>query len=226
MRSIRFSFALALAAGLGALPGLAVAEKETVIGVAAMSDELRVAYDQTGMAILTHIEAAQKAMASSTDFATAQRETGQALSLLRSLDHASPTQRYHDAVARLLHPKKAKKQTADDLLPVFEALEEVKQLNGVEVTDTHTKLVRVRGKLEKQQQVDADADLVDASDDVGYLEIDLPIQETKTRLVRALMAESNRDAPNANAALKEALDHVKTWTAKLHVEGVEADAEN
>jgi hypothetical protein len=225
MRSLGISFAIALAT-LAAAPTPAGAETQTVIAVSAMSEELRVAYDQTGEAIVTHIESAQKAMASSTDFAAAQRETGQALTLLRGLNQESPTQRYHDAVARLLHKHRAKKATPPDFVPVVGALDEVKTLQGIEVADTHTKLERVKGKLEKEPTVDASADLIDASDDIGYLEIDLPIQATKERLMRAHLAIAQRDAPNANAALADALSHAKTWTAKLDVEGVEADAMN
>ena len=200
------------------------AEQQTTVAVSAMSQDVRTVYDKTGQEIMDHIANAQKAMATSSDFATAERETGMALALLGTLEHASPTARYHDAMAALLHKHRAKQAKAEDVVPVVGVLNDVKQLDGVAVEDTHTKLERVKGRLEKEQSADAEADLFDATDDVGYLEIDLPIQETKTRLIRARIAESQHDAPNANASLSEAMTHTKTWTTSVHTSLVEADA--
>lgn len=224
MRAIGVSLA---ALGLGILvSGVALAEQQDVIAVSALRQDVRVAYDQTGQAIMDHIAKAQGAMAGSTDFALAQIETGKALALLGSLEHKSPTNRYHDAIAGLLHRHRAKQAKPEDVVAVMGVLDDVKQLDGVEVADTHAKLERVKGKLEKEPTVDAEADVIDATDDVGYLEIDLPIQETKTRLIRARLAESERDAPDANAALSDALDHTKAWTKTVHVSLAETDAGN
>jgi len=216
----------AMALVSAAAPGLALAEQQTVIGVEAMSQDVRVSYDKTGQAIMDHIAAAQKLMAGTTDFAGAQLETGKALALLRSLEHESPTERFHDEMAKLLHHNRAKKAKAEDFVPVVGVLDDVKQLSGVAVEDTHNKLTKVKGKLQATPTVDAEADLIDATDDIGYLEIDLPVQETKTRLIRAIVAESQKDAPNANASLSEAMKHTKEWTATVHASLVEADAEN
>lgn len=224
MRSIGLSLA-ALTLGM-LVSSAAVAEQQDVIGVSAMSQEVRVAYDETGQAIMDHIAKAQQAMAGSTDFALAKIETGKALVLLRGLDQTSPTTRYHDAIASLLHRHRAKQAKPEDVVAVMGVLDDVEQLDGVEVADTHTKLERVKGKLEKDPTVDAEADLVDATDDIGYLEIDLPIQETKTRLINARLAEANRDAPNANAALSDALTHTKTWTDKVHIGVAETGEED
>jgi hypothetical protein len=222
MRSMRVSLT---ALGLGILvSGLASAEQQDVIAVSALNQDVRVAYDETGQAIMDHIAKAQAAMATSTDFALAEIETGKALALLGSLEHQSPTNRFHDAIAGLLHRHRAKQAKPEDFVPVMGVLNDVEQLDGVEVEDTHAKLERVKGKLEKEPTVDAEADLIDATDDVGYLEIDLPIQETKTRLISARLAESQRDAPNANAALSDALNHTKTWTATVQASLGEIDS--
>ncbi len=225
MRSIGKAIAAVAAAVLlsGAAPGTALAEQQTIIGVEAMSQDVRVGFDKTGQAIMDHIAAAQKLMAGSTDFVGAQRETAKALALLKSLKHESPTQRFHDEMSKLLHHNRAKKAKAEDYVPVMGVLDDVKQLSGVEVEDTHDKLTKLKGKVQATPTVDAEADLIDATDDIGYLEIDLPIQETETRLVRALIAESQKDAPNANASLSEAMKHTKEWTATVHASLVEDD---
>lgn len=228
MRSFRISLAAAVGftALLSAAAGTARAEQQDIIAVSAMSQDVRAYYDKTGQAILGHIANAQKAMATSTDFATAEVETGKALALLDSLDHASPSSRFHAAMAKLLHKHQAKAAKPADVVEVMGVLNDVKQMQGVEVADTHTKLENVKGKLEKEPTVDAAADLIEATDDVGYLEIDLPIQETKARLLRARVAESQKDAANANAALSDAMTHTKDWTAAVHAGAVEADVEN
>jgi len=223
MRSVCIAACTALAASIGLAPIAAFAkERQEVVAVSAMSQDVRVMTAKTGQEIMDHIAAAQKAMADSTDFTTALHETGKALALLRSVEHASPTARYHDAVGGLLHRHRAKQATGEDYVPVIGVLDDVKQLDGVEVEDVSKKLAGAKGKTETK--IDAEADLIDASDDVGYLEIDLPVQETKTRLLRARTAEWKNDAPAANASLKEAMEHTRIWTAQLHAEAVEADA--
>jgi hypothetical protein len=226
MLSIRNTAWAVVATVLSAsLPGAAMAEQETVIGVQAMSQDVRVAYDKTGSAIMGHIAAAQSLMAGSIDFAGAQRETGKALALLRSLDHVSPTERFHNEMGRLLHHQRSKTPKAEAYEPVVGVLNDVKQLSGVEVEDTHNKLVKIQGKVKAEPTVDAQAELLDATDDVGYLEIDLPVQETKSRLMRAIVAMSRRDAPTANAALADAMNNTKEWTKTVHatlIEGEEA----
>jgi hypothetical protein len=102
-------------------------------------------------------------------------------------------------------------------------LDDVKQVNAVGVENVKTKLERVKGKLETEATPESEADLIDASDDVGYLEIDLPVQKTKTLLLEAREAIMGGDRANANAALADALRNAKTWTASAHMEAVEAD---
>lgn len=210
--------ALALAGTL--LPGVTRAETEDVVAVSAMSQDVRVSYGKTGQAIMDHIAAAQKAMATSSDFATAARETEHALLLL---DGLSPRQSYRAALANLLHRHKARKAKGDDVVPVMGVLDDVKEVTGVEVADTHTRLEKLKGKLVAEPSVEAEADIVEASRGVGYLEIDLPVQETKARLVAARLAESKRDAATANAALSDAMNKTKDWTARVQDSVTEAD---
>jgi hypothetical protein len=211
---------LALLATL--LPGVTRAETEDVVAVSAMSQDVRVAYGKTGQAIMDRIAAAQKAMATSSDYATAARETEHALLLLDSL---SPRESYRAALGNLLHRHKAKKAKGDDVVPVMGVLDDVKEVSGVGVADTHTKLEKIKGKLVAEPSVDAEADIVSASEGVGYLEIDLPVQETKARLIAARIAESKRDAANANAALSDAMNKTKDWTALVQASATEAEAD-
>lgn len=219
---LRIAVAAWLILAGAALPGVAAAETEDIVAVSAMSQDVRVAYGKTGQAIMDHIAAAQKAMATSSDFATAIRETEHALVLVDSL---SPHQTYRAQLANLLHRHKAKTAKADDMVPVMGVLNDVKSVSGVAVADTHTKLEKVKGKLVAEPVVDAEADIVDASDDVGYLEIDLPLQETKARLIAARFAESRKDAANANAALSDAINKTKDWTAVVEASLTEAAAD-
>lgn len=219
---------LALAAWvLGALPHAAfAAQEQEVVAVSALDQDVRLYIAKTGSEVMKHIGEAQKLTATTSDLAAAQRETGKALALLRSVEKASPTHRLHDAIAGLRHRTRTKKAKADDVIPVFGVADEVMQVEGVGVADVKTSLESAKGKLAKGSTVEAEADLIEADESVGYLEIDLPVQETEVRLSRALVALARGDKGTANAALAEALTHTKTWTAMAKGEAVEADVED
>jgi hypothetical protein len=212
--------ALALVGTL--LPCVTRAETENVVGVSAMSQDVRVMYGKTGQAVMDHIAAAQTAMATSSDFATAARETDHALLLLNGV---SPHESYRAALGNLLHRHKAKKAQGDDLVPVMGVLNQVKEVSAVGVEDTHAKLEKIKGKLVSEPSVDAEADIVSASEGIGYLEIDLPVQETKARLIAARLAASQRDAANANAALSDAMNKTRDWTAMVQTSVTEAEVD-
>ena len=193
--------------------------------MSALDQDVRLYVAKTGTEVMKHIGAAQKDTATTTDLAAAQRETGKALALLRGVEKASPTQRLHAAIADLLHRTRTKKAKPEDMMEVFGVLNEVTEVRGIGVADTKTALDRAKGKLEKGATVEAEADLIEADQSVGYLELDLPVQETEARLHRALVALAEGDKGTANGALADALTHTRTWTAMAQGTAVEADVE-
>ena len=227
MRSKWIGFA---AAGLAALVASAPAgakETQDVIEMSAMSQDVKEYTFKTGSEIAANIETAQKAMATTTnDFQVALVAVDKAIALVNSVQQASPTESFRQKLGDLFHRHRVKQAKSTDVIPVEGVLDDIKQVNAAGVENVNTKLERVKGKLEQVSTPESEADLIDASDDVGYLEIDLPVQQTKTLLMEAHAAILKRDAPNANAALSDALTHTKKWTATAHVEGVEADVEN
>lgn len=227
MRSLfRTGAALCFALAAAVAPWSAkAAEEQEIIEMSKMSQDVKVYVSKTGEQVVDHIEKAQKLMAGTIDFDGARRETGKAMKLLKTVEHVSPTARFHALMADLLHKHKTKKAKPEDLLPVMAVLDDIKQVNGAAVVDVQTKLEKVKGKLQAEPTAETEADLIAADESIGYLEIDLPVQATEGYLAQALMNESMRDAANANANLTAALEHTKKWTAKAEVKGVEADAE-
>lgn len=212
---------------LGPLPqAVQAAQEQAVIAVSALDQDVRLYVAKTGTEVMKHIGEAQKLTATTTDLTGARREAGKALGLLRSVQKVSPTHRLHDAIAELRHRTRTKKAKPEDFLPVFGVLNEVTQIQGIGVADVKTSLERAKGKVEKGSTVEAEADLIDADEAVGYLEIDVPVEETEARLNRAIVALAQGDKGTANGALADALTHTKTWTAMAKGEAVEADVED
>jgi hypothetical protein len=230
MRSIGIRLGVAGTIALAAawLPQLAIAAQEqTVVDMDAVSQDVRTYVAKVGGEVMQHIQAAQKLTATSTDLSGAELETGKALALLESIHHVNPKQRLRQAIGDVLHRHRSgkAKPKADDLVPVFGVLNEVSQVQGVDVADVKTSLEKAKGKLQSGSTVEAEADLVEAYNGVGYLEIDLPLKKTEERLVAARLALSQGDKANANAALSDAITHTKTWTAMAQSTAVEADVE-
>jgi hypothetical protein len=227
MRSIWIGFAAAGVAALTLAPGMArAAQEQDIIAMSAESQEVREYTFKTGSEIAANIEAAQKTMATTTGEEALHSALGhvtRALVLVESVQQVSPTQSFRQKLGDLFHRHRTKKAKSTDVIPVVGVLDDVKQVNAVGVENVKTKLERVKGKLETEATPESEADLIDASDDVGYLEIDLPVQKTKTLLMEAREAIMGGDRANANAALADALRNAKTWTASAHMEAVEAD---
>ena len=227
MRSIWIGFAAAGVAALVIAPGIArAAQEQDIIAMSAVSQDVREYVFKTGSEIATNIEAAQKKMATTTGEAAlhdALGEVSEALVLINSVQQASPTESFRQKLGDLFHRHRTKKAKSTDVIPVVGVLDDIKQINAAGVENVNTKLERVKGKLETVATPESEADLIDASDDVGYLEIDLPVQKTKTLLMEARAAIVAGNRANANAALADALRNTKTWTASAHMEAVEAD---
>jgi hypothetical protein len=225
MRSKWIGFA---AAGLAALVSSAPAgakQQEDVIAMSSMSQTVKDYAFKTGTEIVGSIETAQKAMATTTnDFKTALVAVDKAIALVNSVQAASPTESFRQKLGDLFHRHRTKQAKSTDVIPVSGVLNDIKQVNAAGVENVNTKLEDVKGKLEQVSTPESEAELIDASDDVGYLEIDLPVQQTKTLLMEAHAAIENQDAANANKALSDALTRTKMWTAKAHVGVVEGGA--
>jgi hypothetical protein len=227
MRSIRIGFAVAGLAALVSSAPVGAKETQDIIAMSAMSQDVKEYTFKTGAEIATNIEIAQKAMATTTnDFHVALVAVTKAILLVNSVQQASPTENFRQKLGDLFHRHRVKKAKSTDVIPVEGVLDDIKQVNAAGVENVDTKLERVKGKLEQVSTPESEADLIDVSDDVGYLEIDLPVQQTKTLLMEARAAIQNQDAANANAALSDALTHTKKWSATAHASGVEAGEES
>jgi len=227
MRSFWTGLAAAGMAALVIAPGMAGAKQEQdIIAMSAMSQDVKEYTFKTGSEIAANIETAQKAMATTTnDFHVALIAVDKAIVLVNSVQQASPTESFRQKLGDLFHRHRVKKAKSTDVIPVEGVLNDVKQVNAAGVENVNTKLERVKGKLESVSTPESEAELIDASDDIGYLEIDLPVQQTKTLLMEAHAAIQNQDAANANAALSDALNHTKKWTASAHIGVVEGGEE-
>ena len=217
MRRVEFTVAAlgALALVAGALPRAASAAQEMVFAdTNTLTAEQKVFVSKKGGEVVSHIESAIK-LTKTSDRSGAQRETGTALAILGSINHVSVATRIHDAIDDRLHKTHAKTAKSSDLLPVIGVLDEAKDVKGIGVEEARVSLNRAKDKLDKGATVEAEADVVEASMAVGYLQIDLPIHETKVRLERAMyyLTQNPPNMPNANAALNDALKHAKAFTA-------------
>jgi len=218
MRRIEFAFAAlgAVALVAGAAPRAASAAQETVlVETNTLTAEQKVFVSKQGGEVATHIENARKATGATTDRVAARLEVGKALAILGGIDHVSPATRIHAEIDKLLHKTQAKKAKASDLLPVMGVLDEAKDVQGLGVEEARVSLGRAKQKLAKGATVEAEADIIEASEAVSYLQIDLPIHATRERLERAMyfLTQNPPDMPNANAALQDALRHTKEFTA-------------
>ena len=112
--------------------------------------------------------------------------------------------------------------------PVIGVLDEAKDVKGLGVEEARVSLNRAKDKLGKGATVEAEADIEEASMTVGYLQIDLPIHETKVRLERAMynLTQNPPNMPNAKAALNDALKHAKVFTAMASGTAVQEGVEN
>ena len=217
MRRVEFAVAGlgALALVVAVLPRGASAAQEMVFAdTDTLTAEQKVFVSKKGAEVTRHIESAIK-LTQTSDRVAVQRETGKALAILGSINHVSVATRIHDAIDDLLHKTHAKTAKPDDLLPVIGVLDEAKDVKGLGVEEARVSLNRAKDKLGKGATVEAEADIEEASMTVGYLQIDLPIHETKVRLERAMyyLTQNPPNMPNAKAALNDALKHAKVFTA-------------
>ena len=187
MRRIRLTFtalsAIALVAGISPHAASA-AEEIAVVASDVLTADQKVFISKKGAEVVEHIGAAKKLAAGTSGAANAQREAGKALAILRGIEKVSPATRIHDAIDALLHKTHGKKAKPEDLLPVIGVLDEVGEVKGLGVEEARVSLNKAKDKLGKGMTVEAEADIIEASATVGYLEIDLPIHETKVRLMR------------------------------------------
>ena len=232
MRRVEFAVAVAALGALallaGAVPRAASAAQEVVFAdTDTLTAEQKVFVSKKGGEVVSHIEAAQKLIATS-DRVGAQRETGKALAILGSINHVSVATRIHDAIDELLHKTHAKTAKQSDLLPVIGVLDEAKDVKGIGVEEARVSLNRAKEKLGKGATVEAEADIEEASMTVGYLQIDLPIHETRVRLERAMyyLTQNPPNMPNASAALNDALKHSKEFVAMASGNAIEEGVGN
>lgn len=233
MRRIRFPFstlgAVALVAGLAASQVATAAQVTAIVGMDVLTADQKVTINKKGADVVTHIEAAikQASAAGSTAAIEARREAGKALAILRGVEHVSPAARIHDAFEALMH-KSHGKAKPEDLQPVISVMDEVGEVKGLGVEEARVNIGKAKANLAKGATVEAEADVVEADVSVGYLEVDLPIHETKVRLMRAMtdLTGPTPNMANAKAALNDALKHAKTFTAIASGVAVEADAQN
>ncbi len=234
MRRIRLAFstlgAIALVAGVVASQAATAAQVTAIVGMDVLTADQKVTINAKGKEVVDHITAAQKeASGAGTGAAiAAQREAGKALAILRGVENVSPAARIHDAFEDLMHKSHGKKAKPEDLLPVINVMDEVGEVKGLGIEQARVSIGKAKENLAKGMTTEAEADIIEADSTVGYLEIDLPIHETKVRLMRAIsdLARTQPEMANAKAALVDALKHAKTFTAIASGVAVEADAGN
>jgi len=211
MRSLSFP---ALRAGLFSLAvvGLLVvgapgqAEEEVAfMSMGELTHEHREMVSTSGAEVLTLIASAHEKI-NAYKWSRATRDVGKARAILLKVRELSPAVRMKDQLSSAQQKAQASKATGDDLLPVYAELDALKYQEEDVAVRAH--LDRAKGHLAKGAQVEAAEELHGAAWAIHYLEIDLPIQETLSRLDRALLLLHRKDRIGARAALRDAERHV------------------
>jgi hypothetical protein len=187
-------------------------ESETVT----LTAEHRTMISEAGVEILQDIREARAAIADGNE-GVARRRTARAQSLVEQLRWGSPTARTQDRVkAALRNLRQTGSLDAErDLVPIYAELDEVILTNEGEVR-------AYLGKAEKagkQGGVDeVDRLLVEVSAEVGYSEIDLPVNELDRALTRALFDLGRGNTASADAELRSAQDQIRIVVAHASID--------
>ena len=163
----------------------------------------------SGVGIVNEIQSARSALAAK-DVRKAKQQVWKALGLAARLKAQSPTEelRYRIASAAKALEKSGKLDRKADLVPIYEQLDEVDYAHE---EDIRTYLAKAE-KGGKSSRAEVDDLLVSAGADVGYMEVDLGLDQVIRDLRRAHHALSQpamrADTGKADASLQDALKNV------------------
>lgn len=167
------------------------------------------AVSRSGTEIVGYIDEARASL-DRGDWIKARYQTAKARSLLAPLRDKSPSLRLRDRIAAALDGvRSGSKPSPDDLLPIYAELDAVSEADYAD--DVRAWVDKARAGAKKGDVEVVEDSLVQASAQIRYLEIDLPIEETHARLSRALMVIDRKDLSVAKQALREAEEHIQTF---------------
>lgn len=206
---------LALSTGAGA------AEEDDLVAIDKLTSEQITVVSKTGTDVVARIDKARKLIADA-NWTAARFEVGKARSELGKVREVSPSARIHDRIEAALHALRTsgKQQAQQQLLPIYQELDAQQEV--LAVADTRTYVDKAKAKLAAGSQQEAEDALIEASASVDYFAIDLPVQETYSRLTSALIALRSKDLAQADSQLREAQRHIEIVVAAAS-ESLEAD---
>lgn len=182
-------------------------ETDEFMSMDTLKQEDRTTISRSGTEIIQQIEAARGDIAAKR-WVSARRNVSHARAIVSSLRSVSPAVSIQDKIARFFQDGS---NDPDSLLPIYTELDGISDTDVV--ADVRANLDKAKQHLAAGDREAAGAELIEASSRVSYLEVDLPIESTYSRLNRAFMQLWSRDKPSADATLREALDHVRTFVA-------------
>ena len=174
---------------------------------------------QAGEIVLSSIDDARAELAANR-FSRARRDIGRGIKGLRLIRDASPSLRLEGGISELRDRLvRDEGGNPDDLVPVFSVLEEYGRIT--EATDVQVALENAKGKLGAGQVDEAVEQLSVAQAKITYVEIDLPVKETLTKLEHAQAQLRQKDKLAADAALKGAQAGLRTFAEIAQIEVVD-----
>lgn len=205
-RLVSVGSVLALVLGLSAS---ALAEEDEVLSADALSTEHLTFISQSGTEIVAHLDKA-RADLDRNDWTRAHWETGKARAILGRVREKSPSLRIQDRIAAALKElRSVAKPKRETLLPIYAELDAAQ--STMDVADVRTFVDKAGAGADRGEVETVEDNLLEASTRVRFLEIDLPIEETYSRLTRALIELRNKDLLAAKATLREAQQHIQSF---------------
>jgi hypothetical protein len=185
-------------------------EEDDFLGVDTLSDEQLAFVSKSGEEVVSYIEKA-RAQLDQLNWMGARWNTAKARSILGDVREKSPSLRTQDRIgAALKFLKGGGKTKPEILLPIYAELDAVRDVEAFD--DVRIRVDRARDRIAAGQVDEAADALVEASSVIRYTEIDLPIEETYARLTRAMVQLDQRNTASAKQTLREADEHIQTFT--------------
>jgi hypothetical protein len=188
------------------------ADEMETIAFEKLSHAQRTTISTAGAAAIQGIVEARVSL-ESKDGAGARRALGGAAEQLRRIRDHSPSAGLSDSVSGL-HTRLVKGEGGDpgDLAPIYTRLDAYQEVAGVGVAEeVRAPLNGAKGSLSAGQHEEAAALLVQASESIRYVEIDLPVKETLARVDRARTQVGSNDFLGADGNLREAQGSLQTF---------------
>jgi len=165
---------------------------------------------KSGAEIVAQVEKA-RAELEKLNWMAARWNTAKARSILADVREKSPSLRIQDRIAAALKfLKGGGEPKAETLLPIYAEIDAAKDVEAF--ADVRARVDQARTRIAAGQLDEAADILVEASSVVRYTEIDLPIEETYSRLTRAMVQLDRRDMASARQTLREAGEQIQTFT--------------